>query len=424
MRFSRLTCAVVAATSGVLVALPSLANAAFIEDSTATLGFRNLYMNQDTRNKDEKTKEEWLQAVILDYKSGFTEGTVGVGIDVYGAVGFTLDSGPNRTPDAAPQRSNGKSADQFGKLGATFKAKLSETVFEAGSFRPSLPVLQANLEGRLLPQMFTGSMVTSKDINGLTAILGRMERVNQRASTNHERMGMNTQAKNVVSRKTGKPITGNDTSSYFDLANLDYQWTDQLSTSYSFGRLKDIYKQHVVNAVHAWPLGEKRSLKTDIRVSRSTRDGDARVDNKAFSGMLTYGFGFNKLGLGYQSMTGKTGYAYVLGSDPFLVNYIANREFGAKDEKSWQLRHDYNFAGVGIPGLSMINRYVKGTGADLGRGKPEGREWERDLDITYRFQTGALKNLSVRWRNSTVRSNVTKDLDDNRLIVAYTLPLL
>lgn len=266
--------------------------------------------------------------------------------------------------------------------------------------------------------------VTSKEINGLTAVLGRMERVNQRAATRHERMGMNNQAKNVVSRKTGKLITGNDTSSYFDLANLDYQWTDQLSTSYSFGRLKDIYKQHVVNAVHAWPLGEKRSLKTDIRVSRSTRDGDARVDNKAFSGMLTYGFGFNKLGLGYQSMTGKTGYAYVLGSAPFLVNYIANRELGAKDEKSWQLRHDYNFAGLGIPGLSMINRYVKGTGADLGRGKAEGREWERDFDITYRFQTGALKNLSVRWRNSTVRSNVTKDLDDNRLIIAYTLPLL
>ena len=55
-----------------------------------------------------------------------------------------------------------------------------------------------------------------------------------------------------------------------------------------------------------------------------------------------------------------------------MVNYIANREFGAKDEKSWQLRHDYNFAGLGIPGLSMINRYVKGAGADLGRGKAEG----------------------------------------------------
>lgn len=208
------------------------------------------------------------------------------------------------------------------------------------------------------------------------------------------------------------------------MANLNYKWNDQLSTGYSFGRLEDLYKQHIINAVYVLPLGDQRSLRTDVRASRSTSDGDVRVDNKAFSGMVTYNFGFNKLGLGYQKMTGDTGYAYVQGSDPFLVNYVANREFGAKDEKSWQVRHDYNFAGLGIPGLTMFNRYVKGTGADLGRNKPEGREWERDFDISYAFQEGALKNFNVRWRNSTVRSNINKDLDDNRLILAYTLPLL
>lgn len=426
MSYVTLARAVAMAVAGtVLVTGPSLANAAFIEDSKATLGLRNLYMNQDTRNQDEKTKEEWLQAFILDYKSGFTEGTVGVGLDLYGAAAFVLDSGPNRTPNAAPQRSNGKSKKQFGKIGATFKAKLSETVLEVGTFRPRLPVLQANLEGRLLPQMFTGGMLTSQEIAGLTASVGRMERVNHRYSTNHERLGFNNAGgKHHYNKKTGKNVGAIDTSSYFDLAHLNYKWNDQLTTSYSFGRLKDMYKQHIINPVHTWQLGEQRSLKTDVRLSRSTSDGHIRVDNKAFSGMATYSFGYQKLGLGYQKMTGKTGYAYVLGTDPFLVNYVANREFGAKDEKSWQIRHDFNFAGLGIPGLTMFNRYIKGTGADMGRGKTEGREWERDFDITYRFQTGALKNLSLRWRNSTVRSNVTKDLDDNRIFVQYSLPLL
>ncbi|NLY12014.1 MAG: OprD family porin [Gammaproteobacteria bacterium] len=424
MIFSPLARAITLATAGsIFMAAPSLATADFINDSTASLGFRNLYMNQDTRsglsNDTNKTKEEWSQAIILDYQSGFTEGTIGFGVDVYAATGIKLDSGPNRSPDSFPQRSNGKSVDNFGKLGGTAKAKLSETVLQVGTLMPRLPTVQANLEGRLLPQMFTGGLLTSNEIDGLTARLGHIDRVNYRNSTDRERMSMNVAGKKGIEFKAG----ADETSNSFDLASLDYKWNDSLTTGYNFGRLENLYKQHILTAVHLLPLGDQRSLKTDLRVSRSTDDGKTNVDNKAFSGMMTYSFGFNKLGLGYQKMTGDTGYAYMQGTDPFLVNFIANREFGAKDEKSWQVRHDYNFAGLGIPGLTMFNRYVKGTGADLGGGK-EGREWERDFDISYAFQTGALKNFNVRWRNSTVRSNITKDLDDNRLILAYTLPLL
>ncbi len=443
MNFSPIARAITLATAGsVLLAVPTLASAAFIEDSTANLGFRNLYMNQDTRHNDNtkanKTKEEWAQAIMLDYKSGFTEGTVGFGIDIYAATGIKLDSGPNRTPDMFPQdtRHNAnkdeRSVGSFGKLGGTAKVKVSESVLHVGTLMPRLPILQSNLEGRLLPQVFTGGMVTSNEIKGLTAVLGHIDRVNQRSSSDHERLQMNSQRKGITSRKTDEAIAGQpnklNTSNSFDFANLNYKWDDSLTTGYSFARLQDLYKQHMVNAVHLLPLGDKRSLKTDVRLSRSTSDGDYRVDNKAFSGMMTYNFGFNKLGLGYQKMTGDTGFSYVQGADPFLVNYVANRDFAARDEASWQIRHDYNFAGVGIPGLTMFNRYIKGTGADLGRNalgkKKEGREWERDFDISYAFQEGALKNFNVRWRNSTLRSNVTKSLDDNRLILAYTLPLL
>jgi hypothetical protein len=30
----------------------------------------------------------------------------------------------------------------------------------------------------------------------------------------------------------------------------------------------------------------------------------------------------------------------------------------------------------------------------------------------------------VKWRNGTYRSNFTKDIDNNRLIVSYTIPLM
>ncbi len=418
-----------ASLSAAFAAAPSMATAAFFEDSKATLELRNFYMNQDTRHdgdtnkkdKGNKTKDEWGQGFILKYQSGYTEGTVGVGVDVYAAYALRLDGGHNRNPDMFPERKNKTHATRdFSKFAPTAKFKASESELRVGSLMPRFPAIQANLEGRLLPQIFTGGLLTSKEIDGLTVNLMHLDRVNNRASSNHEGMKLDMRG----NHDKGIVIKGKETSNSFDMGHLNYQFTDSLSAGYSFSRLDNLYKQHLVNGVHTWNLGEQRSLRTDLRVARSKDDGRTNIDNKAFSGMVTYSFGFNKLGLGYQKMTGDTGYAFVAGTDPYLANFVANRDFAAKDEKSWQIRHDYNFAGLGIPGLTMFNRYVKGTGADLGKGKSEGREWERDFDVTYAFQEGALKNFSVRWRNSTIRSNVTKSTDENRIILTYKLPLL
>lgn len=85
------------------------------------------------------------------------------------------------------------------------------------------------------------------------------------------------------------------------------------------------------------------------------------------------------------------------------------------------MRHDLDFSAFGIPGLTMINRYIRGDGYEIG-GKA-GKEWERNLDITYVVQSGPLKNFGVRWRNATVRSDGAGELDENRLILSYTLSL-
>ncbi|MDA8486663.1 OprD family porin, partial [Pseudomonas resinovorans] len=54
----------------------------------------------------------------------------------------------------------------------------------------------------------------------------------------------------------------------------------------------------------------------------------------------------------------------------------------------------------------------------------DGKEWERDTDIAYVVQSGPLKNLGLKWRNATVRTtHFGNDLDENRLILSYTLPL-
>jgi hypothetical protein len=139
--------------------------------------------------------------------------------------------------------------------------------------------------------------------------------------------------------------------------------------------------------------------------------------------MFTYALSGHSLGLGYQKMSGDTGFAYIGDSvDPFLVNYVQIGNFAAKDETSWQARYDFNFGSVGIPGLTFMTRYLTGDNIDRPN-NADGKEWERNMDIAYVIQEGSLKNLGVRWRNATMRNNFGRDVDQNRLIVSYTLPL-
>src|SRR3546814_13268429 len=103
-------------------------------------------------------------------------------------------------------------------------------------------------------------------------------------------------------------------------------------------------------------------------------------------------------------MSGDTGFAYVAGGDNALINLLQINDFGNQDERSWQVRYDYDFAAMGILGLSLMTRYVSGDNVDRGAGASEGETWARNTDITYVIQSGQLKNLSLKLRNEIGRA--------------------
>lgn len=404
-----------------LAILSSNVHAAFLEDSKASVEARNFYFNRDFRqdNAAQAKAEEWAQGFILRYESGFTEGTLGFGVDAIGLLGLKLDSSPDRAGSGllqrdreAPKRAQDSSSD----LGVTAKVRASKSVLKLGTLIPKLPVLMPN-DSRLLPQVFQGGQVTVQEISNLSVDLGRLRQVNQRDSQDYEDMSLTTgAAKNIVVRQA--------TTDRFDFGHALYKWNDSLSTSYSYGGLDGLYRQHMLGLNHVWALGDGQTLKSDVRFARSIDDGGSNVDNKALGAMFTYGIKGHAFGLGYQRMSGDTGFAYINGADAYLVNFVQIGDFANKDERSWQARYDFNFASVGIPGLTFMTRYLSGDDVDLGAGRADGKEWERDMDIGYVIQSGPLKNVGVKWRNATVRStNFGNDLDENRLILSYTLAL-
>ncbi|AXO63504.1 OprD family porin [Ectopseudomonas oleovorans] len=416
MRKTSLALAVAASTLG----LSQVAFADLVGDTKVSLEARNFYYNRDFREDAGQAKsEEWAQGFILRMNSGFTEGTVGFGADAIGMFGFKLDSGDGTAGSGllVPDRSSGGSQDNYSGLAVAAKAKVSNSTLRVGQMQFKNAAI-ASSDSRLLPQVFRGGHLVSQEIEGLTLDAGYLDEVNNRNSQDYEDMTLNTFS------LSGIQFRGLNQSNEFIFAGGNYKLTNDLTAGYYYSNLEDMYKQHSFNLVHVLPLGDKQSLKTDLRYARSTDDGLSNVDNKAFGAMVTYALSGHSFGIGYQQMDGDTGFAYVGGTDPFLVNYVQIGNFAAKDEKSWQARYDFNFASIGIPGLTFMTRYLTGDNIDRGAGVSEGREWERNTDIAYVFQEGALKNLGVRWRNATMRNNFSRNIDENRLIVSYTLPLM
>ncbi len=397
--------------------LAPLAHAAFIEDSSASLTTTNIYLNRDFREGTGQNKrEEWGQGFLLDVRSGFTEGTVGVGLDAMGMLGVKLDSGGGRTgTDLLPVQDDGGTPDEFSRLGLTAKLKLSETELRYGSHIPELPVVKAS-DSRLLPQVFEGGLLTSSELDGLTFTGGRLDKVIDRASTNSEDL--------VLNGKNGR-YAGGITADHLDLAGLDYAFSKNMTGRYYFADLDDIYRQHFFGLQTKHSLGAG-VLSSDLRLTISDDSGASKagkIDNRALNGMVSYAISSHKFGLGYQDMSGDTGFAYIDGSDPFLVNFVQINDFANADERSWQARYDFDFAKVGVPGLSFMTRYISGDDAKISGSNQTGGEWERDIELKYVVQSGALKDLYVRLRNASFRSDFARDADENRIIVGYSLPI-
>jgi len=389
------------------------ASADFLDDSHLSLDTRNFYMNRDFRQDSavQSKAEDWGQGFLLNAQSGYTAGLVGFGIDMTGLLGVKLDSGSGTSGTGAIPFSprTHHPVDEFGALLPTLKVRVSNTVAKTGALAPLLPVLFRN-DTRLLPQTFYGTLIESKEITDLSLTAGRIDSTRLRDSSGRDDMtvyGVNPSIK----------------GDRFDLVGAAYNWTPQLSTQYFHAELQNIYKQGYYNLVYSFPITSGLKVKADLRYFDSADSGSAKggnIDNRNLNGLLTFASGSQALTLGYQYMIGKSAFPVIGGADPYTANLMTSQPFIRPQERSLQIRHDFDFAGVGIPGLSIMNRYAQGKDIDRGGQLSDDKEWERDLDIKYVIQSGPFKNLSAMWRNTSYRSRFANDIDENRLILGYT----
>src|SRR5690606_14224586 len=220
-------------------------------------------------------------------------------------------------------------------------------------------------------------------------------------------------------------LAGNAETDRFNYAGADYAFNDKrTSAGVWYAQLEDIYNQRFYSLKHSEPVGDW-VLGANLGFYDSKEDGKrllGDIDNRALFTLLSAKRGGHTFSVGYQAMFGDDAFPRVFNNITPLGNEVPTYEFAGADERSWQVRHDFDFAAVGIPGLVSTLRYIRGDNVDTGAGF-EGKEWERDLDLGYTFQSDWLSGLGIRMRNVVARSNYRSDIDENRLIFNYTWKL-
>lgn len=372
----------------------------FVEDSALNVLLRNAYINRDYKSGSDD-KAEWGQGVIANFESGFTQGTVGFGIDAFAAYGLRLDSSRRRAGAGGidffyRDPTTHEVERDVAKLGASLKVRLSNTVLAYGDLRPSLPVLNHD-DSRLLPESFTGTMLTSKEIEGLEFNVGTFHAQSRKSDEGRDSGGL-------------KGI---------DVIGASYKFNDAVSAALYASDVDNAvransFKRQYLNLNYVMPIASN-SLTFDFN-GYNTKYDVTDNKNRIWSLASTYATGPHAFTLAYQRSSGDVGFDYGFyqnaggtgngGSSIWLANSYWS-DFNAKDEQSWQLAYTVDFAQYGLPGLTYRIAYVRGTDIDAsiarGPSTTDGKEHELFNILSYKVQSGPAKDLNVRLRASSLR---------------------
>ncbi|MEN8282323.1 OprD family outer membrane porin [Acinetobacter gerneri] len=381
----------------------------FVEDAEGTVLFRTGYINRDKKNvKPGADNSSFAQTAMVKLESGYTQGIVGFGAGIIGdgsfKIGENKHAGNNMIPretaivDGVPTKGAGDAYDHWSRGGGFVKARFSNTSAVYGTQILDIPVLASNT-ARLVPEYFTGTLLTSHEIKNLEVIAGKF-------------------TKNQYSDQIA--TDGNHLRSAW-VWGAKYKFDENLTGSYYGTDVKDKLDRHYVNANYKLPLANKDSLTFDFSGYHTEWDKGASASssslgsdssdrsNNIWALSSTYNTGPHSVMLAYQQNTGNTGYAYGENADGGQSIYLPNSylsDFNGRKEKSAQLQYNLDFGAYGIPGLNWTSAFVYGWNIQT---QTENNAKEREFfnQVKYTVQSGFAKDTSLRVRYSHYRNDAS-----------------
>ena len=415
MRRQNLWIAILAATATLGT---SATYADFVDDSQVQLKFKNFYLDRQIKENPAANWGSWSQGITLDAKSGYQDIGAGiqVGADLLVQHAFKLNA-RDKNPDWILPHDGKESKDNFGKVGATLKAKVSQTELKVGELLPVSPVLVFDPSRQLLTT-YSGAWLESKDVKDTKLTLAYIDGINNRYDNQFREL---TKFAPPANYDTGAEEDG------MYIAGIDHQFTPEIGASYWYADVQDIYTQQYVGANYKTKLGEKAKLDSHVRYFDNSDSGDklyGEVDNQALSVGAKVNYGSHTFGLGYQQMFGDTAFPTLGGwvPQPYLVNWgVAT--FTNVNEKSWGFTYGYDFAELGAKGLNATAVYFTGSDAEVKTAQGALKDQKSDefnLIVNYTVPEGKLKGLGIQGMYIDANYDWKSDLKEYRVATTYT----
>jgi len=382
------------------------------------------YNNHGTRESTPR-RINWVQGTILNYTSGFTEGTVGFSTQVaaYNAVALDRDAkdiaGPN---NRTLTHSDGDAVGQWSKLGlANLSARISNTTLTVGRQNFSSPTIDV-IGNRALPSSFQGVGLHSEEFNNLSFDAGSFDRVSPRTEASLSKFRSEYGATGVETDRAS-------------VAGLNYQPFKSLKTTLYATHVEDFWNQYYFGAVHDMGDNATLGLNTNFNYYKTLDTGSkalGNINNDTFS--LAFGLSHlaHTVTLSYQQVSGDEYFDYLHETNGiYLANSLLS-DFNGPNEKSLQLAYSINMAQYGIPGLKF-NAYhargwdidgtnYKGTAYDVKNMDGEDHS-EYSIGTSYAVQSGPLKATAIRATYTTHRASKNQsDGNINEFRLVTTIP--
>ncbi len=410
----------------------------FIEGQSVSGSTRNWYSNEMLKRggkfeyeKHGQTIEtsrriNWVQGTILNYTSGFTQGTVGFSTEVaaYNAVALDrsrkdIAGGGNRTQAHA----NGEAVDQWSKLGlANVKARISNTTLTAGRQNFSSPIVDV-IGNRPLPSSFQGVALHSEELDNLSFDLGTFDRVSPRSEQSLSKFRSEYTRDSSVE------------TDHVNTAGLNYQPFKSLKTSLYATKVEDFWNQYYFGATHELGDSSVLSLTTGLNYYKTVDTGKkemGNIDNDTYS--LSFGLTHqaHTVTFSYQEVAGNEYFDYLHETNGiYLANSLLS-DFNGPNEKSFQVAYGLNMAEYGVPGLKfniynargwgIDGTHYKGTAYKVNQMDGESH-YENGIGASYAVQSGPLKATAIRATYTAHRASKNQaDGSVNEFRLVTTIP--
>ncbi|AZF61859.1 MULTISPECIES: OprD family porin [Pseudomonas] len=380
-------------------------------------------------------RTNWLQGTILNYSSGFTQGTVGVATEVAGYNVIALDQskrdikgGSNRTL----ADSDGDAVGQWSKLGlANVKFRVSNTTLTAGRQNFSSGIIDT-IGNRALPSSFEGFALNSEEFSNLSFQGAYFDRVSPRTEQS-------------LSKFRSEYGNGQEADHVYT-AGVNYQPFKSLKTSFFGAQVKDFWNQYYFGATHELGDSQQLSLTTGLNYYKTVDEGKklmGKIDNDTYSLSLGLTHQAHSLTFSYQEVNGNEYFDYLHETNGIYLANSLTSDFNGPNEKSFQIAYGINMAEYGVPGLKFNIYSARGWGIDgthyTGDGGVKGfayngiqtqdgeKHQEYGVGTSYAIQSGALKATTIRGTYVTHRASANQadgNLREFRLVTTIPFNIL